>query len=46
MNRHEQDLFENMLEVLRSIEVRLGKIEAQLKKHEPKEEPKKQLLND
>ena len=46
MNRHEQDLFENMLEVLRSIEVRLGNIEAQLKKNEPKEESKKQILND
>jgi hypothetical protein len=46
MNRHEQDLFENMLEVLRSIEVRLGNIEVQLKKYETKEESKKQLLND
>lgn len=46
MNRHEQDLFENMLDVLRKIEERLGDIEVQLKKHEPKEESKKQLLNE
>jgi hypothetical protein len=46
MNRHEQDLFENMLTVLNKIEVRLGNIEKQLKKNEPKEESKKQILND
>jgi hypothetical protein len=46
MNRHEQDLFESMLDVLRKIEVRVGNIEVQLKKLEPKEESKKQLLND
>ncbi len=46
MNRHEQDLFESMLTVLNKIEIRLGNIEAQLKAHEPKEESKKQLLND
>ena len=49
MNRHEQDLFENMLKVLRNqllylhqIEERLGNIEESVKK----EKPKKQLLND
>jgi|AP95_1055475.scaffolds.fasta_scaffold18343_3 hypothetical protein len=49
MNRHEQDLFENMLDVLRNqllylhqIEERLGNIEESVKK----EKPKKQLLND
>ena len=49
MNRHEQDLFENMLDVLRNqllylhqIEERLGNIEESVKK----EKTKKQLLND
>jgi Mg2+ and Co2+ transporter CorA len=42
MNRHEQDLFENMLDVLRKIEERLKVIEESVKK----EKPKKQLLND
>ena len=46
MNRHEQDLFENMLDVLRKIEKRLGNIEVHLKKYEPKKDSKKQLLND
>jgi len=42
MNRHEQDLFENMLDVLRKIEELLKVIEESVKK----EKPKKQLLND
>ncbi len=46
MNRHEQDLFENMLKVLNKIEERLGNIEVHIKKYEPKKESKKQLLTD
>lgn len=42
MNRHEQDIFEQMLEVLRKIDTRLAVIEECVKK----EKPKKQILND
>ena len=36
MNRHEQDLFEQMLEVLRKIDTRLAVIEESVKIEKPK----------
>ena len=42
MNRHEQDIFEQMLEVLRKIDTRLAVIEESVKK----EKPEKQILSD